>query len=341
MSTGARTLQLLSLLQGQRYWPGAELAARLEVSLRTLRRDVDRLRELGYPVQAQPGVAGGYQLAPGAVLPPLVLDDEEAVALAVALQAATAGPVAGTAEAAVRALSKVAQVMPPRLRRRVDALRAMTVTAPWEGGGPRVDPDVLTTAAQACRDSSRLELAYTPAQGDPSVRTVEPHRLVTLGRRWYLVAYDLSRGDWRSFRVDRVRALRHDGSRFLPRALPGGDAAAFVRRGIDRAPGHDVQALVHAPADVVQARVGTWARAAPVDAGSCRLTMRTERLDWAAFTLAVCAARVQDVQPPELVALLHEWAARLGQQDAPATARAAGRGVRSAGATRRRSGPAS
>lgn len=311
MSTSARTLQLLSLLQGQRYWPGAELAARLEVSLRTLRRDVDRLRELGYPVEAHPGVAGGYQLAPGAVLPPLVLNDEEAVALAVALQTATTSAVAGSAESAVRALSKVVQVMPPRLRRRVDALNAMTVTAPWHATGPSVDSDVLTTAAQACRDSSRLRLDYTSAQGEPSQRTVEPHRLVTIGRRWYLVAYDLSRRDWRSFRVDRVTGLSHDGSRFLPRALPGHDAAAFVRRGIAQAPRYEVEALVHAPAEDVQARVGHWAQAERVDAATSRLRMQTERLDWAAFTLAVADAQVSEVQPPELVALLRSWAARL------------------------------
>ena len=320
MSTSARTLQLLSLLQGQRFWPGTELAARLEVSLRTLRRDIDRLRELGYPVQAHPGAAGGYQLAPGAVLPPLVLDDDEAVALAVALQAATTGAGASMAEAAVRALSKVVQVMPQRLRRRVDTLQTMTVSAPWQHAGPAVDPDVLTAAAQACRDGSRLELSYTSAQGEPSRRTVEPHRLVTFGRRWYLVAYDLSRGDWRSFRVDRISGVRHDGSRFLARVLPAQDAAAFVRRGIAEAPGYEVAALVHAPADVVKLRVGSWARTEPVDTDSCRLTMRTERLDWAAFTLAVTAAPVTDVRPPELVALLADWAARLSPTSYPATA---------------------
>src|SRR3712207_1880444 len=158
-NTSSRTLRLLSLLQTHRYWPGAELAERLGVSVRTLRRDIDRLRELGYPVEASRGVDGGYQLAAGAALPPLLLDDDEAVALAVGLQAAAQGGVAGIAESSVRALAKVVQVMPPRLRRRVDALRAMTVPVEWGSGGagPTVDPGVLTTVALACRDGERLE----------------------------------------------------------------------------------------------------------------------------------------------------------------------------------------
>lgn len=315
--SAARTLQLLSLLQGQRYWPGADLAGRLEVSLRTLRRDVERLRDLGYPVQAARGVAGGYQLAPGAVLPPLVLDDEEAVALALALQAATTSPVAGMAESAVRALTKVVQVMPPRLRRRVDALRAVTVSPAWAGGGPTVDPDVLTTAAQACRDSTRLSLGYTDAAGTASERTVEPHRLVALGRRWYLVAYDLTRADWRSFRLDRVGTAELDGSRFLPRRLPGDDAAEFVQRGARQAPAYDVSAVVHAPAGEVAPRVGRWAAVTPAGPDRCRVTARMDSLDWAAFTLAVCAAPVREVEPPELAAHVAGWAERLSRPTGP------------------------
>src|SRR5918998_829831 len=225
-NTSSRALRLLSLLQTHRYWPGVELAERLEVSVRTLRRDIDRLRELGYPVQAHRGVDGGYQLAAGAALPPLVLDDEEAVALAVGLQAAAQGAVAGIAESSVRALTKVVQVMPPRLRRRVEALRAMTVPAAWGSSGPSVDPGVLTAVAQAGRDTERLEFGYTAAGGEHPGRHVEPVRLVSLGRRWYLVAYDLTRHDWRSFRVDRVSGPRTTGARYLPRTLPAEDAAA-------------------------------------------------------------------------------------------------------------------
>jgi predicted DNA-binding transcriptional regulator YafY len=314
MGTSARTLQLLSLLQGRRYWSGAALAQRLEVSLRTLRRDVELLRELGYPVQAHRGVDGGYQLAPGAVLPPLLLDDEEAVALAVGLQAATTSDVTGMAESALRALAKVVQVMPPGLRTRVDALRAMTVMgAPGAAGtGTEVDPAVLTTTAQACRDDERLVLAYTAADGAASERTVEPYRLVSLGRRWYLVAYDLDRHDWRSFRLDRMRDVRREGSRFRQRTLPAEDAATFVRQGMRSLPAsYQVSAVVHAPAAQVQPRLGRWATAEPIDDGSCRVSMRADNLDWAAFTLAVAAADVTDVSPPELREHLQRWVRHL------------------------------
>src|SRR6267142_4340013 len=183
---GTRTLRLLSLLQARRYWAGTELADRLEVSARTLRRDVDRLRELGYPVEARRGVDGGYQLAAGAVLPPLLLDDEEAVAIGVGLHSAIqAGTVTGIEESSVRALSKVVQVMPSRLRRRIDALAAMTVPSPWQGTTPGVDAEVLVTLAQACRDGERLEFVYTAHGGEQTTRQVDPHRLVLLGRRWY------------------------------------------------------------------------------------------------------------------------------------------------------------
>src|SRR3984957_3812288 len=178
-NTSSRTLRLLSLLQTRRYWPGAELAERLEVSARTLRRDVDRLRELGYPVEAQRGIDGGYQLAAGAVLPPLVLDDEEAVALGVGLQTAIqGGTVVGIEESSVRALAKIVQVMPSRLRRRVDALSVMTVPAQWGGPTTAVDAGELTSIAQACRDTERLEFGYNARDGAHSVRHVEPHRLV-------------------------------------------------------------------------------------------------------------------------------------------------------------------
>src|SRR4051794_14852220 len=205
-NTSARMLRLLSLLQTHRFWPGHELADRLEVSERTLRRDVDRLRELGYPVAASRGVAGGYQLRSGAAMPPLLLDDEEAVAIAVGLRTAAGGAVDGIEETSVRALTKVIQVMPPRLRRRVDALQAYTVPAFWgQGrGGPTVDADALTVIAQACRDDERLRFGYTTRDGRETTRLVEPHRLVSLGRRWYLVAFDIERHDWRTFRVDRL-----------------------------------------------------------------------------------------------------------------------------------------
>jgi predicted DNA-binding transcriptional regulator YafY len=309
--TTSRTLRLLSLLQSRRYWAGPDLADRLAVSVRTLRRDVDRLRELGYPVEAQPGVDGGYRLAAGASLPPLVLDDDEAVALTVGLQAAASGATAGTAESAVQALAKVARVLPPRLRRRVDALRAVTVPATWDGAGPVVDPQVLVEVAEACRDTERLAFGYTSAGGEATERLVEPHRLVALGRRWYLVAYDLGRGDWRSFRLDRLSAPRPGGSRFAPRALPAADAAAFVRAGLESwTTTQSVEALVAAPAPAVRRRIGPWSTVEEVDDGSCRVRMEADSLDWAALALGAVGAEFTVVAPAALRDLLAEWAGR-------------------------------
>ncbi|MFG2915311.1 helix-turn-helix transcriptional regulator [Kitasatospora sp. NPDC048298] len=319
-NTSTRTLRLLSLLQTHRYWPGEELADRLGVSVRTLRRDIDRLRELGYPVEAQRGVDGGYQLAAGAALPPLVIDDEEAVALAVGLQAAAESPVEGVAEASVRVLAKVVQVMPVRLRRRVEALRAVTVPVDWgTGTGAGVDPDVLTVVALACRDGERVRFSYTAADGRGTERHVEPHRLVCLNRRWYLVAYDLDRADWRSFRIDRLTVPSGSGARFAPRALPAADAAEFVRAGLQGMPRpHLVEALVEAPADHVRARVGRWATVEPVTPDRCRLRMTADSLDWPAMALGSLGAEFHVLAPPALRSLLADWSARF--------ARAAGEG---------------
>lgn len=319
-NTSSRMLRLLSLLQTHRYWPGTELAQRLEVSARTLRRDIDRLRELGYPVAAHRGVDGGYQLAAGAALPPLVLDDEEAVALAVGLQAAAQGTVAGIEESSIRALTKVVQVMPPRLRRRVDALRAMTVPAVWDSAGPTVDPGVLTTVAQAARDTERLQFSYTAQGGEQTTRHVEPYRLVSFGRRWYLVAYDLARHDWRSFRLDRLREPCSTGARFRPRELPADDAAAFVRARIDSIPAsYTVEALVHAPAATVRSHVGRWATIEEVDDRRCLLRMTTDSLDWPMMALGAVAADFEVLSPPELVDRIREWGGRFSRATAGTT----------------------
>jgi predicted DNA-binding transcriptional regulator YafY len=311
-NTSTRTLRLLSLLQTHRYWPGGELAGRLGVSVRTLRRDVDRLRELGYPVEAHRGVDGGYQLAAGAALPPLVVDDEEAVALAVGLHAAAQGAVEGIAESSVRALAKVVQVMPARLRRRVEALRTMTMPAGW--GTPAqagIDPDVLTTIALTCRDSERLGFSYTAAGGERTDREVEPHRLVCLGRRWYLVAYDLTRHDWRSFRLDRLTEPRPAGARFRPRDLPAADAAEFVRAGLARLPRpYRVEVLIDAPADTVRDRIGRWATIEEVDPGRCRMRLTTDSLDWPILALGTLDSSFEVVHPPELLTQIHAWGAR-------------------------------
>ncbi|MDN5857578.1 MAG: YafY family transcriptional regulator [Pseudonocardia sp.] len=314
-NTSSRTLRLLSLLQTHRYWPGSELADRLDVSVRTLRRDIERLRDLGYPVNATRGIDGGYQLAAGAALPPLVLDDEEAVALAVGLQAAAQGGVAGIAESSVRALAKVVQVMPPKLRRRVDALRAMTMPVTWGGGGPRVDSEVLTAVAEACRAEERLEFGYTAADGARSERLVEPLRLVAMGRRWYLVAYDLHRHAWRSFRLDRLIDPHRTGARFRPRELPAEDAAAFVRAAVDQRPAqHEVVIRFAAPADRVRPLFGRWAEIDddPADGRQgCLFRMRTDTLDWPAMALAVLGADAEILSPPELVEHVRGWARTL------------------------------
>src|SRR6476619_843468 len=286
MSSSARMLQLLSLLQTHRYWPGGELAERLEVSDRTLRRDVERLRDLGYPVHAVRGASGGYQLQAGAAMPPLLLDDEEAVAIVVGLRAAPGGMVEGIEDTSVRALSKVVQVMPPRLRRRVDALASYAVPAVFSpsGSGPTFDADVLATLAQACRDDERVRFDYQPREGAAMERSVEPHRLVSVGRRWYLVAWDLTRHDWRSFRLDRMSDATTTGVRFRQRDLPGGDAAEFVKSGLRNvAQQHHVSVRVLTGPDVVRRVVGRWGEVADLGDGSCRLTMEADDLAWPVF----------------------------------------------------------
>jgi predicted DNA-binding transcriptional regulator YafY len=314
-NTSARTLRLLSLLEARRYWPGDELAAQLGVSARTLRRDVDRLRELGYPIEAQRGVSGGYQLAAGAALPPLVVDDEEAVALALGLQAAAQGPVEGIADASVRALAKVVKVMPTRLRRRVQALGAMTVPASWEGTTQTsVDPGVLTSIALACRDTERIRFSYTAADGKRTHRHAEPHRLVQLGRRWYLAGYDLDRQDWRSYRLDRLSEPRGTGARFRPRDLPAADAAAFVRSGIHSArAGYDVEVVVEAPAGEVRERIGRWFAVSQISANRCRVRQSTDTLDWALMGLGVVGADFRVVSPPELAERVRDWGRRFSR----------------------------
>jgi predicted DNA-binding transcriptional regulator YafY len=301
-NTSGRMLRLLSLLQTHRYWPGGELADRLEVSPRTLRRDVDRLRELGYPVDATRGVAGGYQLQAGAAVPPLLLDDDEAVAIAVGLRTAAAGAVAGFEETSVRALAKVIQLLPPRLRRRIDALQAATAPAVF-GGGPSVDAATLTTLAMACRGEERLRFDYTPREGEASRRFVEPHRLVSLGRRWYLIAWDLDRGDWRSFRVDRLSRPALTGARFRPRDLPGGDPVAWLRSWLAAIPTrYEVSVVFAAPPEAVTAFVGQWAAIEPLGADRCRMRMNVDDLNWPLWVLGSLGADFTVESPAELTA---------------------------------------
>src|SRR5436309_3491303 len=230
LETSARLLRLLSLLQARRDWTGTELATRLGVTTRTIRNDIGRLRGLGYPVDARPGVAGGYRLGTSGILPPLLLDDDEAVAIAVGLRTAASGSIAGIEETSVRALTKLEQVLPSRLRRRVSALG--DVTSAFSAEGPRIDPDLLATLAGACRDRARLRFSYMARDERLTRRSVEPAAVVHSGYRWYLVAYDLDRDDWRTFRLDRIRGRVRTGERGRRRIVPGGDPAAYVRRQI-------------------------------------------------------------------------------------------------------------
>jgi len=309
MNTSARMLRLLSLLQTHRYWPGGELADRLEVSARTLRRDVDRLRELGYVVDAVRGVAGGYQLRAGGQLPPLLLEDDEAVAIAVSLQSSAAGGTPGMEDIAVQALSKVIALMPPRLRRQMDALRSQTERLPWSGG-PALDPALLSTLAQACRDSEPIHFTYTARDSEPTDRWVEPHRMVSMGRRWYLVAYDRDRQDWRSFRVDRISEPRTSGHTFRPRELPAEDALSFVQAGIRRMPQrYAVRVVFDTDPEVISAFAGRWATVSGAP-GRAVLEMNVDTLEWAMFMLANLEADFVVESPPELV----EAVARAGQR---------------------------
>jgi predicted DNA-binding transcriptional regulator YafY len=227
-----RALQLLSLLQTQRFWGSAELAARLEITERTVRRDVDRLRALGYPVDSTPGKYGGYRLEAGADLPPLVVDDDEAVAIAVGLRYAAHAAIDGIEETSLRALTKIESLLPHRLRRRVSALHSNVSSTRRSADDEVVDPEALSVLAAACRDGEHVRVDYRRRDGESSSRLLEPHRLVTSGRRWYLVAWDTDRRDWRTFRLDRLRRPRPTTVRFTPRDIPGGDAATFVARSV-------------------------------------------------------------------------------------------------------------
>lgn len=223
-----RLLRLLSLLQTPREWTGAELAGRLDVTARTIRRDVDRLRELGYPVHATQGNTGGYRLTAGTAMPPLLLDDDEAIAIAIGLRTAATAAITGIEETSLRALAKLEQVLPERLRHRVKALSEAAVPLPY-GDGPVADADVLASLAAACVISEKVRFAYTKADGETTRRLAEPHRLVVASRRWYLVAFDEHRAAWRSFRVDRITEVHRTGVRVRRRDLPDGvDVTTWV-----------------------------------------------------------------------------------------------------------------
>jgi predicted DNA-binding transcriptional regulator YafY len=316
--TSSRLLELLALLQARRDWPGGELAERLGVSGRTIRRDIERLRNLGYPVESLTGPAGGYRLRPGTAMPPLVLDDEEAIAIAVGLGTAARSSVTGIEETAVRALVKLEQVLPAHLRRRVAALGSATVAPP--AAGPTVDPQDLTTIAAACRDCECLRFAYRSRDGTSSRREVEPHAVVNLGRRWYLVAWDRGREDWRTFRVDRLSRPASTALRFAERKLPAKDAAAFVEQNIAGAPNRfEARLTVHASASEIAGRPGThWATIDPIDDNACELRTGDDDLGWLALRITMLGVDFEVREPPELVEHLRVLADRLQTAVRPA-----------------------
>ncbi len=309
--TSGRLLQLLSLLQGRRDWPGNELADRLEVSGRTIRRDIERLRQLGYPVESLTGPAGGYRLRAGSAMPPLLLDDEEAIAIAVGLRTAAGSSVTGIEETAVRALVKLEQVLPAHLRRRVGALSSATLTLPV--AGPAVDPQHLTVIAAACRDSESLRFGYTSRDGTDSRREVEPHALVNYGRRWYLVAWDRRRTDWRTFRLDRLATPSSTRVRFTPRKLPAKDAAAYVERSLTEARNRfEARVTLHANAAEIASRVPAhWGALEPIDAHTCEYRTSDDDLRWLALRILMLGVDFDVHEPPELVDHLRTLTLRL------------------------------
>jgi predicted DNA-binding transcriptional regulator YafY len=301
LETSARLLRLLSLFQAQRYWSGAELAERLEVTARTLRRDVDRLRSLGYPVNSTTGAAGGYQLGSGSSLPPLQLDDDEAVAVAVGLRTAASGSVSGIEEASVRALAKLEQVLPERLRKRVSALHAFIV--PLAGSNSPVNASTLAALAGACRDSTKLRFGYQSRDGTASKREVEPHRLVHTGRRWYLVAWDLGRSDWRTFRVDRIEPRLTAGNRFPQREPPEGGFAAYASRSVSYAVYTSrVTVKIHASVETIAEKIPpTVGALEAIDDHTCLLHTGAMSLDALAVWIALIGFDFDVQDPPELL----------------------------------------
>jgi predicted DNA-binding transcriptional regulator YafY len=301
LATSARLLRLLSLLQARRDWTGPELAERLGVTTRTVRNDVDRLRGLGYPVDASRGVAGGYRLAIGSALPPLLLDDEEAVAVAIGLRTAARGTIVGIEESSVRALAKLERLLPPRVRRRIDAVASAVVALP--ASGPPVDADVLVPIAAACRDHERLRFEYVAHDGTGSDRETEPHRLVNAGRRWYLLAWDVDREDWRTFRVDRVRLLRPAGPRFAPRELSDVEVTERITRGLARATWqHRARVIVRAPAAALSARLPDTLTVQAIDDETCAVEVGSDSPAMLAVYLGMLGAdfSVDPATAPEL-----------------------------------------
>lgn len=312
METSVRLLRLLALLQMRRDWSGQDLADRLDVTTRTVRRDIDKLREMDYPVHASKGIAGGYRLGAGTQLPPLILDDDETVAVAIALRTATASSVVGIGENALRALIKLEQVLPSRLRGRVSAVKVTQIQSP--DFGIVVDPAVLTAVGAASRDGLSVHFTYRGFDGGEREREVEPHELVAWGPRWYLVAWDVASDDWRTFRVDRIGPRIRTGHRFVRHQIPNDDAAAFVTRGIASAwPFQATIRLLAAADSPIAIAASTYGRIEAVDAGSCLLHAGADSAVSMAFLLSGVGVDFEIVDSPDLaeqVRLLAERYAR-------------------------------
>lgn len=313
--TTARALRLLSLLQSRRVWTGQELMSRLDVSERTLRRDIDRLRELGYQVRSVSGPAGGYQLQAGVDIPPLLLDDDDATAIAIGLLTAAGGTIEGLEETSLRALTKLEQLLPPRVRRRVNDMQTAVVSPvrAWV----TVDAELLTTIAQACRDRERLRFEYRRRDGHQTERHVEPHQLVSINQRWYLVAYDRDRDDWRTFRLDRMAAPWVTRVGFEARSIPGGDAVAYVERSLRSMPVRfRGVATVDAPAaDIEEKLRHGGGEVEPIDERRCLVRVQGEALEWITFTLMWLGVDFTVHEPVELI----EYVAKLSHRLEKAT----------------------
>jgi predicted DNA-binding transcriptional regulator YafY len=311
LPTSTRLLRLLSLLQSRRHWSGRSLSERLEIDQRTVRRDVDRLRELGYPVQAFSGHGGGYQLGAGSSVPPVLLTDDEAVAVAVALRAA-AGSVAKMEETSIGLLAKLDQVLPARLRKRASALHSVTITLPGSDSAPAVD--VLTRIAACCRDNLRLKLSYKDRTGKGTARNLEPLRLAHTGRRWYLVAWDVDREDWRTFRVDRVQQVSAIGTQFVPRKFPG-DIAAYVSRSIKHtAYTFRMKLRIKGVHDVLSKQVPAWCgQLETLDGEHCSLSLGADSVEMLVTMLVMTRMEFEVLEPVDLLPELRKVTERLAR----------------------------
>ena len=317
LQTSARLLRLLTILQARRAWTGRDLTSRLEITDRTLRRDVDRLRSLGYPVHSTSGTAGGYSLGAGASLPPLMLDDDEGIAVAVGLQTAAGGSIAGIEDASQRALAKLEQVLPSRLRKRLKALRGSIVRL--ADTGPTVDLRAVASLSAACTETVEAIFQYKDRAGAGTERRVEPHRLVHMERRWYLVAWDTKRRDWRTFRVDRIAMPITTGAPFTARSAPDDDVAAYVTRSVSAAPyPHRARVVVHAPYEGVRAKIPPSAGLLEaIDAHSCRFHVGASSLESMAVWLGLLGVDFTVEDPPELAVHLRALSARLARAAGP------------------------